>query len=185
MSKEKIVCITAGHSNKDSGAIAKDGTKEADLAVLFRNALVSYLQKHKDIHTRVDGYGVTNLPLTEAIKLIKGSDIAIEVHCNASTNASAGGTETIALPKDKLLAQKISKAVADVLGTKLRADKGYSTQEQSQHARLGYVVNGGLILELMFISNPTELQAFKDKYWLVAKAVYIVICEHLGVKPLV
>ena len=30
----KIICITAGHSNVDSGAVAKDGTKEADLAVL-------------------------------------------------------------------------------------------------------------------------------------------------------
>jgi N-acetylmuramoyl-L-alanine amidase len=183
--KQKVVCLTAGHSAKDSGAVSKDGSKEADLAVMFRNAVLTYLQKHTEIHTRVDGYGVTNLPLTEAIKLIKGSQIALEIHCNASTNTSAGGTETIALPKDKLLAQKLSKAVADVLGTKLRGDKGYSTQEQSQHSRLGYVANGGLILELMFISNPTELQTFKDKYWLVAKAVYLVICEHLGIKPLV
>ena len=181
----KIVTITAGHSNTDSGATAQDGTKEATLATLFRNAVVSYLQKHKDITVRTDGHGTNNAPLSEAIKLIKGSDVAIEFHMNASSNATANGVETIALPKDKVLAQKLSKAIADVFGSRLRGDKGFITQEDSARGKLGYIQNGGLIVELEFISNPDKLATFNEKYWLVAKEVYKVICEHLKIKPLV
>lgn len=181
MSNEKIITITSGHSNIDSGATSKDGTKEADLAVKFRNAVVSYLQKHPNVHVRVDGYGTTNLPLPEAIKLIKGSDVAIEFHMNASTNATAGGTETISLPKDKALAQKLSQAITTTLGTKLRGKEGWIDQSDSARGRLGYINAGGLIVEIGFISNPTELKTFNDKYWLAAKAVSEVILKHAGV----
>lgn len=181
MTKEKIITITAGHSNVDSGAIAKDGTKEADLAVKFRNAVVSYLQKYPNVHVRVDGYGTTNLPLPEAIKLIKGSDVAIEFHMNASTNATAGGTETISLTKDKALAQKLSQAITATLETKLRGKEGWIDQSDSARGRLGYINAGGLIVEIGFISNPTELKTFNDKYWLAAKAVSEVILKHVGV----
>lgn len=177
----KTITITSGHSNVDSGAVAKDGTKEADLAVKFRNAVVSYLQKYPDVHVRVDGYGTTNLPLPDAIKLIKGSDVAIEFHMNASSNVTAGGTETIALPKDKVLAQKLSAAISGVFGTKIRGDKGYIDQTQSARGRLGYINAGGLIVELSFISNEAELKAFNDKYWQAAKAVSEVILKHVGV----
>jgi len=177
----KIITITAGHSNVDSGAVAKDGTKEADLTVKFRNAVVTYLQKYPDVHVRVDGYGTTNLPLADAIKLIKGSDVAVECHMNASANATAGGTETIALPKDKVLAQQLSAAVSGVFGNKIRGDKGYIDQTQTARGRLGYINAGGLILELSFISNETELKVFNDRYWQAAKAVAEVLLKHIGV----
>lgn len=183
----KVVTICAGHSNTDSGAVAQGGTKEATLATQFRNAVVSYLQKHKDLTVRTDGHGTNNAPLSEAIKLIKGSDVAVEFHMNSSTNKTANGVETISLPKDKVLAQKLSKAVADVFGSKLRGDNkdGWIDQSQSARGKLGFVQNNGLILELEFISNPEKLKTFNDKYWLAAKEVYKVICLHVGVKPLV
>ena len=181
----KIVAICAGHnSQKDSGAVAKDGTTEEELVVNVRNAVASYFHKHKDVHVRVDGYGKTNLSLTEAVKLIKGSDVAIEWHLNASENKTAGGTETISLQKDKHLSQKISKAISEVLGTKLRGDKGHISQEQSARGKLAFVSNGGIIIETCFISNSNELKAYEEKYWLVAKAVYHVLCEYLGITAL-
>lgn len=185
----KIVCLTAGHSEVDSGATTTDKSgkliKEAELATKFRNAVASYFHKHKDVKVKMDGYGNTNLPLAEAIKLIKGSDIALEFHFNSFTTKTAGGTETIALPDDKVIAQKISKAISDVLGTKLRGENGYIDQSKSARGRLGYVNAHGLIVEIAFLSNDTELQAFNDKYWLAAKAVYQTVCKHLGITPLV
>ena len=185
MNKQKIITTTAGHSNVDSGAVTKDKDgkliKEAELVVLFRNAVVSYLQKHKDVHVRVDGYGQTNLPLSEAIKLIDGSDVAIEWHMNASSNASANGVETIALPKDKALAQKLSGTIASVFGSKVRGDKGWIDQSASARGKLGYINAGGLIVEIGFISNEKELAMFNEKYWLAAKAVSEVILKHVGV----
>jgi transposase len=116
--KTYIITNTSGHSEKDSGAVTKkDGKliKEADLAVKFRNAVLHYLQQDKSIITRTDGYGKTNLSLNEAAKLIDGADLSIEWHLNASSNPTATGVETIALPKDKVLAQKISSVVAQAL----------------------------------------------------------------------
>ena len=69
----KIVCVTAGHSNTgkiDSGAVTTVGgklIKEADMAMLLRNTILYYLQQDKEIITRCDGYGAVNLELKEAI----------------------------------------------------------------------------------------------------------------------
>ena len=185
--KKKIVTLTAGHSNKDSGAVTtKDGVliTESDIAVKFRNALASYFHKHPDVHVCVDGYGKTNLPLNEAIKLIKGSDVALEIHNNSFSNASANGVECVGLAKHKELCQKLSKAISEVFGSRLRGDKGYIGQEDSARGKLAYVQNNGIIVELFFLSNKQELQAFEEKYWLAAKAMYLVLCENLGITPI-
>ena len=182
MNKEKVITVSAGHSNVDSGAVAKDGTKEATLAVKFRNAVVSYLQQDKNIHVKTDGHGTNNAPLSEAIKLIAGSDVAVEFHMNASTNATAYGVETISLTKDKILAQQISLHVAEVFGSKLRGDNGWIDMSQSARGKLGFVSKGGLIVELGFISNEKELKAFNDKYWLAAKAVAEILIDYVNSK---
>ena len=184
----KIITITAGHSNTgkiDSGAVTTVNgklVKEADLTVKLRNAILHYLQQDKEITTRCDGYGQTNLELKEAIKLIKGSHAAVEIHTNASANKTANGVECIALPKDKVLAQKLSAAVSKVTGSRLRGDKGYIGQEDSARGKLGYVSSGGLILEVFFISNDSELNTFEEKYWLIAKEVAQVLIDYVKSK---
>ena len=97
---------------------------------------------------------------------------------NAALNKSANGVETIALPKDKKLAQDLSKAVADVFGSRLRGDNGWIDQSQSARGKLGFISNGGLIVELGFISNEAELQMFNDNYWLAAKAVAKILVSY-------
>lgn len=181
----KIVCVTAGHSNTgkiDSGAVttvAGKLVKEADLAVKLRNAILHYLQQDKGITTRCDGYGQVNLELKEAIKLIKGSDVAVEIHFNSSTNKTANGVECIAPPKDKTLAQNLSKAVTKVTGSRLRGTEGFITQEDSARGKLGYVNAGGCILEVSFLSNDQELETFNQKYWLIAKSVSEVLIDYV------
>ena len=181
----KIITVTSGHSNTgktDSGAVTTVGgklIKEADLAVKLRNAILHYLQQDKSITTRCDGYGAVNLELKEAIKLIEGSDVAVEVHFNSSNNKTANGVECIALPKDKTLAQNLSKAVAKVTGSRLRGIDGFITQEDSLRGKLGYINAGGLILEVSFLSNATELKAFEEKYWLIGKAVAEVLIDYV------
>ena len=184
----KIITITSGHSNTgkiDSGAVTTVNgktIKEADLAVKLRNAILHYLQQDKEITTRCDGYGQVNLELREAIKLIKGSDVALEIHFNSSANKPANGVECIALPKDKTLAQKLSTAVSKVTGSRLRGVGGYITQEDSARGKLGYINAGGLILEVSFLSNDQELKVFEDKYWLIGKAVAQVILDYVKTK---
>jgi len=171
-----FVGVTAGHSNADPGAVrGKD--KEADFVVKVRNAVELYLLR-TGLVVKTDGQGSINLPLTNAIQIIRGSSTAIEFHLNASSNPQANGVETIALPEDKKLAQAISKAIVEVTGSRLRGKDGWIDQSDSARGKLGFVSNGGLIVELGFISNPAEFAVLQAKYWLVAKAIADVIIQH-------
>ena len=170
-----FVTVTAGHSNNDPGAV-NGKFKEADLAAKFRNAVAYYLRE-AGIQYKTDGVGTHNQHLNAAIKLIKGSSIAVEFHMNAAASKQANGIETIALPKDKKLAQELSKAIADVFGSRLRGDNGWIDQSQSARGKLGFISNGGLIVELGFISDEAELAQFNAKYWTAAKAVAMVLIK--------
>jgi len=168
--------ITAGHSNTDPGAV-NGKTKEADLVVNFRNAVTHYLRE-AGLQVKTDGTGTKNDPLSAAVKLIQGSSVAVEFHMNAAASKQANGVETIALPKDKKLAQDLSKAVANALGSRLRGDNGWIDQSKSARGSLGYINAGGLIVELGFISNDAELAAFQARYWVAAKAVAKVLIDY-------
>ena len=172
----QFVTVTAGHSNKDPGAV-NGKFKEAELVSQFRNAVAYYLRE-AGIQYKTDGVSILNQDLNAAIKLIKGSSVAVEFHMNAAASKQANGVETIALPKDKKLAQDLSKAVADAFGSRLRGDNGWIDQSQSARGKLGFISNGGLIVELGFISNEEELFQFNARYWSAAKAVAKVLIEY-------
>ena len=172
----QFVTVTAGHSNKDPGAV-NGKYKEAELVRNFRNAVAHYLLS-AGVAIKTDGTGTINLPLNNAIALAKGASIAVEFHMNAAPTKQANGIETIALPKSKVLAQQLSQAVADVFGSRLRGDKGWIDQSKSARGKLGFVNAGGLIVELGFISNDEELAQFNAKYWTAAKAVAKVLIDY-------
>ncbi|MBD8008321.1 N-acetylmuramoyl-L-alanine amidase [Acinetobacter pecorum] len=171
-----FVTATAGHSNTDPGAV-NGKIKEADLVVNFRNAVTHYLRE-AGLHVKTDGTGTKNDPLSAAVKLITGSSVAVEFHMNAAASKQANGIETIALPKDKKLAQDLSAAVASALGSRLRGNDGWIDQSQSARGSLAYINAGGLIVELGFISNEAELAAYQARYWIAAKAVAKVLIEY-------
>lgn len=172
----QFVTVTAGHSNSDPGAV-NGKYKEAELVRQFRNAVAHYLLT-AGIPIKTDGTGAINLPLNNAIALAKGATIAVEFHMNAATSKQANGIETISLPKDTKLAQKLSKAIATVFDSRLRGDEGWIDQSQSARGKLGFVNAGGLIIELGFISNDQELAQFNSKYWIAAKAVADILIKH-------
>lgn len=171
-----VVAVTAGHSNSDPGAV-NGSLKESDFVVTIRNALAYYL-KEAGVQVKTDGIGLQNDPLSSALKLIKGTSVALEIHMNAAANKSAEGIETISLPKDKKLAQDVSKAVQKVTGSRLRGDNGWIDQSKSARGKLAFVSNGGLILEVGFISNDTEALLIQSKAWLIAKEILKVLIEY-------
>lgn len=54
----KIVCLTAGHSNTDPGAV-NGSDREADLAQDMRNIVASILRNDYGLTVRTDGEGKT------------------------------------------------------------------------------------------------------------------------------
>ena len=175
----KTVTITAGHGGGDPGAVNGNIT-EAYIATDMRNMITLYLER-AGINVRNDGNGSDNQSLRQALRLIPGSDLAIEIHCNASSSSQAGGVEALAMAKDKVICQKLCSAISDVMGIPIRgAAGGWKDQSSGQHSRLAYVSGGGIILELFFISNPRELNTYLSKKWLVAREIAEVIAEHFG-----
>jgi N-acetylmuramoyl-L-alanine amidase len=79
--------------------------------------------------------------------------------------------ETIALPKQRDLAQRISFAISAVLGLRVRGEAGYIDQTASARGKLGFVTAGGLIAELCFISNQSDLVQLQSNMHRVASAI--------------
>lgn len=165
----KPIVLTAGHSDIDPGAVG-NGQTEANIARELRNIVAGKLRGMGE-RVITDGEPASNKPLRDAIALIPQGRVAVELHCNAASSPAAGGVETIALPRDKALAQRLSAAVARVLGIRVRGDRGWIDQSQSARGKLGYVSAGGLILEVFFISNPAEMAVYQARKWLVAQAI--------------
>jgi N-acetylmuramoyl-L-alanine amidase len=163
------IVITAGHGGSDPGAVY-GGFNERDLMTELRD-LVALKLRQKNIEVSTDGTKGQNLPLADALKLIYGKALAVELHTNAAESSSATGVECIALPSHKAVAQRISKGIADVLGLRLRGDNGWIDQSKSARGKLGFVSKGGIIVETFFLSNPSDLAAYQDKKWLVAQAI--------------
>ena len=174
----KPIVITAGHSNNDPGAV-NGSFNEAVHVTKVRNAL-AHILREAGYTVLTDGVGDINEPLPATIKLVKGADIALELHCNAAANKTATGVETIALPKQKAVAQDISAAVAKVYGFKLRGENGWIDQSQSHRGKLGYVSAGGMILELGFLSNDADMKVMENNFWKAARAIAEVIIKHVG-----
>jgi N-acetylmuramoyl-L-alanine amidase len=162
----RIITITAGHTNKpgqDRGA-AGNGYFEGVEAVKIRDAVAAKLRA-KGVTVREDGADAQNIPLSEALKLIAGSTIAVEVHFNAAGSSQASGVEVLCKPAKKATAQRIANAVASALGLPLRGgDGGWKSDTSGHHSRLAYAEKGGFILETAFISNPNDMRAYSENF---------------------
>lgn len=162
------ITVTAGHSVRDPGACAH-GRREADIAVDAREIVKYYLAQlgHKVVSDGMDR--TQNLELSEAIKLQKGSDFSFEIHCNAGAE-TANGVEVLAQSKDAKIAKAVAGAIHDTMGIKLRREEGWY-KDANEHHRFGFVRAGGLIIELFFITNKSELAIWDAKKWVICKAI--------------
>ncbi|RPD86202.1 N-acetylmuramoyl-L-alanine amidase [Neisseria weixii] len=175
----KIICLTAGHSNRDPGAV-NGSDREADLAQDMRNIVAHILRGEYGLTVRTDGEGKGNLPLAKALTLIKGAAVAVEFHTNAAAAKSATGIEALTTPKNKRMAQALCQAVANVTGWKLRGDQGFKPDNAGQHSRLAYAQHGGIVFEPFFISNDADLALFKAKKWVICRAIATAIAMEVG-----
>ena len=176
----KTVTLTAGHSNTDPGAV-NGSDREADIAQDMRNIVASILRDDYSLTVKTDGTGKGNMPLREAVKLIRGSDVAIEFHTNAAASKTATGVEALSTPKNKRWCQVLSRAVADATGWKLRGEGGFKPDNAGQHSRLAYAQAGGIVFEPFFISNDADLKLFKERKWIICRAVADAVARELGV----
>lgn len=165
--------ISAGHSDSDPGAIG-NGLTEADIVLEFRDMLAEALRQRGLVFDKDGGKG-QNLPLRDAVGAARTHDVAVEFHCNAFSNPSATGVETLSNRDDYPLGEALCNAVATVLGINNRGAKG---EASGQHSRLAFIRNGGgIIVELFFITNKGDVSAYLDNGQQLAEAVADVLMQ--------
>lgn len=164
--------ISAGHSDKDPGAAA-NGFTEAQVVLDFRDRLADYLREK--IYFTKDGERGQNLPLTVAANEAVAHDLAVEFHCNAFTNPSATGVETLSDQEHYPLGNKLCLAISNALGIANRGAKG---EGSGQHNRLAFIKRGkGVIVELFFLTNQTDLNSYIANIDACVEAVGDVLIE--------
>jgi len=98
--KLNTIVLDAGHGGKDPGAIGGNGTREKDVVLNIVHDLGTFIEQRwpevNVIYTRKDD---TFIPLHERGKIANraGGKLFISVHCNASPNRAARGSEVYIL----------------------------------------------------------------------------------------
>ena len=155
--------VTAGHGGSDPGNTA-GGYREAELMDELGH-LVALQLRASGHEVLQDGERGENWPLERALRLIKGVDLAVELHTNAVNNHRATGVEVIAAAIRRREAQRLAGAISEVLGLPLRKQGGWYDADQHGRDRgwerpAAFVRYGGLIVETFFQSNPHELARY-------------------------
>lgn len=107
-----------------------------------------------------------------------GADVFISIHCNASTNNTANGTEVYTFntsSKALPLAKKIQSRIVENLGTR---DRGTKT---ANFAVLRETAMPAVLVETAFISNKSDSDKLKTRQADFADAIFMAICDEYNV----
>lgn len=166
------IFISAGHGAGDPGAVGF-GRTEAAVVLEFRD-LVGYYLSVAGAPYAMDGPKGTNYPLRDAVKLVRAGDVAVEFHLNAAAAPTATGVETLGGSNTLRMCEKLCKTIATRLNIR---NRGAKPENSGQHSRLAFVQAGGAIVELFFISNKSDLDAYDNTKWLLAREVADILIE--------
>lgn len=157
------IILSAGHSPDSPGASAL-GKREHELTREYARAL----------HDALRDAGVPvmlinqSLPLRERIQLMKARktprDLAMEIHFNAA-NGKAHGTEVF-YPMGDVTCLKVSRDIllktSGALGLR---NRGAKLQNRSARGTLGWVKEGGILIEVCFMDNPEDMSKVNPTVW--------------------
>lgn len=167
--------ISAGHHNKDSGAVG-NGYQENKLTMEFRDLVVAECLK-KGLKVITDKDTETLGEYLRRIQTGSGS-VVIEFHFDAATVKTATGTTALvgddADRLDKAFANELTLATSSILGIK---NRGVKSESDSHRGRLGLMREQGTValLEICFISNENDMKAYQKNKKQLAYAIAGVI----------
>lgn len=175
LEQTKSLFISAGHSNTDPGAIG-NGYTESQIVTEFRD-LVAQELRELEINFDKDGEAGQNLPLRKAVQMASSHDISVEFHCNAFSSPSATGVETLCADPTNRVSIDLCATTAQVLSIR---NRGAKAEYSGQHSRLAFVSSGGgIILELFFITNPSDMSAYQLHKRTLAKEIAELLASHV------
>jgi N-acetylmuramoyl-L-alanine amidase len=162
-------CAAKGHRNYDPGAVSSQGRIEAQEAIKVRNRVNAILRSR--------GYNVIEDNPTESLReylnRIKPgpASVVVEYHFDAAVNPAATGCSTLvgddSSRTSQAFARELAAAVGGALGIRVRDGgdgDGILFERESHRGRLGLMREAGTVclLEVCFISNPSDIQRYDD-----------------------
>ncbi len=167
-----VVCLDPGHGGSDQGTV-HNGIVESKMNLTIAKALKKQLEKEGATvyMTRTEDKKVSLTDRTDYAD-DKNCNLFISLHCNYNSDSSKRGTEVYYSLAEgmgkKKLAKKISKAVADALGTVTNGgDEGAKTRKGDNGDYYSVIRTSaakgipGLIVEHAFVSNTADANALK------------------------
>ncbi len=112
-----------------------------------------------------------------------GADYFISIHCNASENPAANGSEVYVYRQGSAaaeLAQQVLEAIVARLGTKnngVRVNPSLYVLRRTQMP--------AILVELAYITNENDVQKLVNDQYAFAYAIYEGLCRYLGLTPTV
>ena len=184
----KKIFIDPGHGGDDPGAV--NGKRKESDDVLMLSLLVAEELKAQDIEValaRADDKNVPGINSRVSSANSWGADFYLSIHRNAAA-ASASGNEIWILSSLKGKSGQNEKQAKSILDAVCAVDK-----LPNRGVKFGavsytdYGVNSGTkmnsaLLELGFISNSKDNEAFDRHYLDHAKAITRALCEAVGVE---
>ena len=187
--QEGAVVIDAGHGGGDTGAIGGNGTTEAWVTLEVAKKVERLLTENnievvmtrdsdRDVSYRGSSNGVELQSRVD--KTPPGASVFVSIHCNAFSNRATNGMETYYYwksPEGYKLAKILNEELERYGGRANRGVKG-SNFYVLKHATIG----AASLVELAFITNPTEESLLVDDYYQeqLAKAITQGILRYLG-----
>lgn len=151
---------SAGHHNRDTGAIGVNGRKENVETILFRNLVNAELLKLGK-KVVVDDDDETLSQYLGRVNSADG-DVVVEAHFNAF-NGKATGVEVLvpdnANERSKSMARELVDGMAKIMGI---TNRGVKTEKQSARGRLAIMRKRGAValIEICFIDNASDMAAY-------------------------
>ena len=187
--KKKLLIFDPGHGGRDPGAVGNN-LKESLVVLDFCNLLSEYMTALYDcdvIKTRSKDVFV-DLRDRPIVAAQKKADLFLSFHINSFTNRNANGYEdfihTQANESVKLIRDKIHDHVSRVWTNAGRRNRG-------KKFATFFVLNGcrklgipAILLEMGFISNKTDSNMLKDKFFIfnLIVATAFGIAESIGLE---
>ena len=112
-----------------------------------------------------------------------GADYFISIHCNASENPAANGSEVYVYREDSVaaaLARQVLDAIVARVGTK---DNGVRVNPALYVLRRTQMP--AILVELAYITNAEDVQKLVNDQYAFAYAIYEGLCFYLGLTPTV
>ena len=171
------IFLFAGHNLKsDPGAVSGNRTEAREAAKLRKEVAFHLIQLQANFVTDNDS---DDLRQTLAKANTGSGSVVLDLHFNAGP-ASATGVEVLvgddATAEDMAFAKAVLKATTSALGLR---DRGIKRESQTPRKRLGVMREQGRVclLEVCFISNPSDMAAFDANKVLLAKTLAAILVE--------